>query len=177
MANLIKGRFSLNLGLVKLDGELAQDDRQRAWELYTELSTRVAVTGRPDDKECTDFGGELYAESLDSLYAFFQEARNIMRGFPVGEIGTNNQTHLGVVISQAMSGVLRPFLEKWQVRYRHWWEHESNPRLPPLRRQKEFPELQEFLEDWAAVRSIMREFQKNLVATYKLTDVSAKQDS
>ena len=35
--------------------------------------------------------------------------------------------------------VLRPFLENWQARYRHWWTHESDTALPPFRRQREFP--------------------------------------
>src|SRR5262249_26057477 len=84
MPTLTKGSFSLNLGIVKLGGDLSDDDRQCAWELYTELSTRVAVTGKADDPDCVQFGGELYIESLDSLYNFFWEARGIMRKFPVG---------------------------------------------------------------------------------------------
>src|SRR5215471_16307429 len=79
MPTLTKGSFSLNLGIVKLGGDLSNDDRQCAWELYTELSTRVAVTGKADDPDCVEFGGELYIESLDSLYNFFREARGIMR--------------------------------------------------------------------------------------------------
>jgi len=171
MAILNKGSFSLNLGIVQLGAELSDDDRQCAWELYTELSTRVAVTGKAGDKECTDFSGELYIESLNSIYKFFQEARSIMRRFPVGKIKEPNQEHLGVMIHRMMEDVLRPFLEKWQVKYRHWWENESNPRLPPLDRQKEFPELDAFLEDWASVRWLMRKVQQELVKVYQLVDI------
>jgi len=89
MPHLTKGSFSLNLGIVQIGGELADEDRQCAWELYTELSTRVAVTGKSDDPDCVDFGGELYVESLDSLYMFFREARGIMRRFPAGRLSTN----------------------------------------------------------------------------------------
>lgn len=171
MAVLNKGSFSLNLGIVQLGGELSDDDRQCAWELYTELSTRVAVTGKASDAGCSDFSGELYIESLSSLYMFFQEARSIMREFPVGKIDGNNQDHLGVMISRVMEEVLRPFLEKWQVKYRHWWENESNPRLPPIERQSAFPELDEFVTDWTAVRWLMREVQKELVKVYQLVNV------
>lgn len=171
MAVLKKGSFSLNLGIVKLGGDLTDDDRQCAWELYTELSTRVAVIGKPDDPDCVDFAGELYIESLDSLYAFFQEARGIMRRFPVGRLQANQQNHLGVMISRVMADVLRPFLEKWQVEYRHWWEYQSNPRKAPLDRQSEFPRKDEFLDDWTAVRWLMRELQEKLVKVYDLIDV------
>ena len=175
MAVLNKGSFSLNLGIVQLGAELSDDDRQCAWELYTELSTRVAVTGKPNDEECTDFTGELYIESLSSLYMFFQEARSIMREFPVGKIDGDNKDHLGVMISRIMEEVLRPFLEKWQVHYRHWWENESNPRLSPLERQKAFPELDDFIADWASVRWLMREVQKELVEVYQLVNVGGKE--
>lgn len=175
MAVLNKGSFSLNLGIIKLGADLSDDDRQCAWELYTELSTRVAVTGKPGDEECTDFNGELYIESLSSLYAFFQEARAIMREFPVGKIDGNNKDHLGVLINRMMEEVLRPFLEKWQVNYRHWWENKSNPRLDPLERQKGFPQLEQFLNDWSAVRWLMRKVQQELVNVYQLVSVGGHQ--
>jgi hypothetical protein len=171
MPTLTKGSFSLNLGIVQLGGELSDADRQCAWELYTELSTRVAVTGKSNDPECTNFDGELFIESLDSLYNFFREARGIMRRFPVGRLSRNSQNHLGVMISRVMTDVLRPFLEKWQVEYRHWWEYQSNPRLAPLERQTVYPRLQELLDDWTAVRWLMRELQKELVRVYDLVDV------
>jgi len=175
MATLSKGSFSINLGIVKLGGELTDDDRQCAWELYTELSTRVAVTGKTSDPDCKNFDGELYVESLDSLYKFFQEARHIMRKFPVGKIAGDHQQHLGVMISNVMSDVLRPFLEKWQVMYRDWWENQSNPRLQPMERQREFPELDAFLEDWCDVRWLMRALQNELIKVYSLVDVGAQQ--
>ena len=173
-ATLTKGSFSLNLGIVKLGGDLTDDDRQCAWELYTELSTRVAVTGKPGDPDCTNFDGELYVESLESLYTFFQEARRIMRRFPVGRLSVTQKNHLGIIISRSMEYVLRPFLEKWQVAYRHWWEYQSNPRPAPLERQTEYPRLKELLGDWTAVRWLMRELQKELVRVYDLVDVSGR---
>ena len=172
MAVLSKGSFSLNLGIVRLGGTLSNEDRQCAWELYTELSTRVAVTGKRDDPECEDFSGELYIESLSSLYSFFQEARKIMRKFPVGRLEKDNEQHLGVMVSKVLSDVLRPFLEKWQVEYRHWWEHQSNPRQSPFERQQEFPGINEFIADWSAIRWLMRKLQEELVSVYQLVDVT-----
>ena len=172
MTTVARGSFSLNLGIVKLGAELADDDRQCAWELYSEISTRVSVTGKLSDSECKNFEGELFIESLDSLYKFFQEARQIMRKFPVGRIALENKNHLGVVISRCMDNVLRPFLEKWHVDYRHWWEHISNPRLSPFERQKEYPKVEEFLKDWCDLRMIMRALQKELINVYSLVDVT-----
>ena len=171
MAVLEKGNFTLNLGLIRLSGTLSDLDRQCAWELYTELSTRVAVTGKDIDLECKDFTGELYIESLQSLFKFFQESREIMKKFPVGKLEKNNKNHLGVLIYRILRDVLRPFLEKWQVEYRHWWENKSNPRLPPMERQREFPQHEEFISDWTSLRWLMRKTQVQLVETYKLVDI------
>lgn len=172
--NLDKASFSLNLGLVKLKGDLAEIDRQCAWELYTELCTRIAVTGKQNDPKCKDFSGEIYAESLESLYRFFQEARAIMREFPVGRLPADQQNHLGVLIHRVMRDVLRPFLEKWQADYRHWWLHESNPKLSPFVRQAKYKNLNMMLADWSQIRYQMRRLQKKLVDVYKLVDVTAK---
>lgn len=172
MTTLTKGTFSLNLGIIRLTGELGKEDRQCAWEIYTEIVTRVAVMGKSGNPDCADFSGEIYIESLTSLHKFFLEARAIMRKFPVGKIDQDNHKHLGIMISNAISQVLRPFLEKWQVRYRHWWESESDPKLPPMERQRAFPELDNFLHDWKSVRWLMRKLQGELIKVYSLVDVS-----
>ena len=173
MAVLKKGTFSIDIGFVKLGGDFTEDDRQCAWELYTELATRVAVTGKPKDADCTDFSGEVYAESLGSLYVFFSEARKIMRQFPVGAksaVGIEN--HLGALIHRAMRDVLRPFLETWQADYRYWWESVSDKNLPPFERQAQYPKEKELISQWSDVRAIMRAIQDKLVEMYKLVDVT-----
>src|SRR5437763_16654342 len=98
MATITKGDFSLDIGFVKIGAELSEEDRQCAWELYTEIATRVAVVGKRLDKTCKDFDGELFSESLDSLYHFFRECRGIMRRFPVGRFRVARQIHLGLPI-------------------------------------------------------------------------------
>ena len=94
MPEIKEGSFELDLGLVKLGAKLSEDDRQCAWELYTEIVTREAVVGKRRDETCEDFSGELYAESLDSLYNFFRESGGIMRKFPVGKLKESKQEHL-----------------------------------------------------------------------------------
>jgi hypothetical protein len=162
MATITKGDFTLDLGFVKLGADLSDDDRQCAWELYTEIATRVAVVGKRKDKAATNFDGELYSESLDSLYKFFQEARLIMRRFPVGRIKDFRQEHLGIHINRILNCVLRPFLEKWRGQYRAWWLQASKSEDSPYEIQKTFPKHQEFLADWTALRFIMRRAETNL---------------
>lgn len=173
MAVMTKGTFSIDIGFVKLGGDFTEDDRQCAWELYTELATRVAVTGKPKDPDCTDFTGEVYAESLASLHTFFGEARKIMRQFPVGSKNAKGiENHLGALVHRSMRDVLRPFLETWQADYRFWWENTSDKALPPFERQKVYPKLNDMVSQWSDVRAIMRAIQDELVRMYKLVDVT-----
>ena len=168
MATITKGSFSLDLGFLKLDGELSDEDRQCAWELYTEIATRVAVVGKRQDRAATNFDGELYTQSLDSLYRFFEEARLIMRAFPVGRIKDFRQDHLGVLINRILANVLRPFLEKWNGQYRSWWEASAEKNVSAYVAQKEFPKHDEFIGDWAALRLIMRKVERTLAEQYQL---------
>ncbi len=184
MTVMTKGNFSIDLGFFKLGADFYEKDRQCAWELFTELATRIAVTGKSNDRDCTDFSGEVYAESLSSLHVFFGEARKIMRQFPVCSTyvkprrlfcirtGAGIENHLGALIHRAIRDVLRPFLETWQADFRFWWDNISDKNLPPFERQKTYPKLKIMISEWSDVRAIMRAIQDNLVTTYKLVDAT-----
>lgn len=166
-----KGSFSINLGFVSLGGELDDTDRQCAWELYCELVSRVALTGKINASGEDDFIGEVYAESLQSVYEFFKEARAIMRRYPVGSIRGARTDHLGFFVASMLEVVLRPFLEKWQASYRHWWSRQDD-KISPFESQRAYPYLREMLEDWSRVRMFNRALAKELVDTYSLTDLA-----
>ena len=168
MATITEGSFSLNLGFVQLGGTLSDDDRQCAWELYTEIATRVAVVGKRNDETAINFDGELYSEGLDSLYKFLQEARLIMRRFPVGRIKDFRQEHLGVLINRIVAHVLRPFFEKWNVVYRSWCAKAGKADASPYELQGQFPSKNELLKDWSDLRKIMRRVEAQLRYEYKL---------
>lgn len=171
MPEIKKGNFTLDLKFMKLGADFTEDDRQCAWELYTEIITRVAVVGKWHDPQAKNFEGEIYAESLTSLYKFFQEARAIMRKFPVGKIEESNQEHLGVLIQRILTDVLRPFLEKWQAIYRSWWEQHVKTGKDPFTIQMDFREVEDMINDWHNVRLIMRKVAAVLSKSYKLKPV------
>lgn len=172
MAVLTKGNFSINLGIFKISGHLSEDDRQCAWELYTEIITRLAVYGRSQCHESFEeqFRGELYLESLSSLYLFFQEMRGIMRKYPVGKIECADEYHLGKFTCSIMNDILRPFLEKWQGDYRCWFDMEirNNSELSPYEIQDKYPFRRQFLEDWYNLRILMKSVAETLAREYKL---------
>jgi len=172
MAVLKKGNLSINLGIFKVGGDFSDDDRQCAWELYTEIVTRLAVHGRTnlDVPLEEQFEGELLTESFSSLYAFFREMRGIMRKFPVGKIECIDEYHLGKFTCAIMNDILRPFLEKWQGDFRHWFDVESRKRQSdsPFLIQKDYPQLKELLKGWSDLRSLMQSVSQTLAREYQL---------
>jgi len=171
-----KGNFTFNLGITCISTEISEEDRQCAWELYCELISRVALMGKEDARGELVFTGELYDQSLDSLYAFFCEARGLMRRYPVGRIKSESaQNHFGFFIAALLEVVIRPSLEQWQASYRHWWcqECEHFPQASPFERQEGYPQLEKMLEDWRVVRRFCRSAAKELTEQFKLPDVTA----
>lgn len=171
MSELSEGDFSINFGVVKLSGKLSELDRQCAWHLYTEIITRVAVSGKRRDKTCRDFSGEVLAESFESLHTFFRETRYIMKEFPVGKIKEKLQCHLGILIHDLLADVLRPFLEKWQADFRAWWQQQDKNKLSWFEIQKQYPKYEELLKDWTDLRKIMRSIERKLCEEYKLQKI------
>ena len=171
MPELREGEIYINFGVVKLGGKLSEKDRQCAWEIYTEIVTRVAVSGKRRDETSTDFTGEIIVESMSSLHSFFKEARQIMRAFPVGKITEKNQNHLGILIHDLLADVLRPFLEKWQADYRVWWEQQKHSKQSWFDVQKKYPKYIELLEDWTQLRKLMRKIEHQIRDEYKLQKI------
>jgi hypothetical protein len=167
MAVFTSGNVSLNLGLLQMTGDFSDADRQCAWELYTELRTRGALLHHASSWK------ELMIEVFDSLYAFFQEARAIMKRFPVGQLG-GGIYHLGFLIDDLLNNYLRPFLNEWQAIFRHWWEIDADQSLAPFERQQSYPAIDELLSDHIVLKAAMRETINMLIQAYNLTPMRHK---
>ena len=76
------------------------------------------------------------------------------------------QIHLGVLINRILAKVLRPFLEKWSGRYRSWWATAARDGSP-YELQRSF-QIANSLQDWSAVREIMRDVEIQLAKQYEL---------
>lgn len=154
------------LNFSKLGEDYRELDRQFAWELYTELSTRVSVTGKSNDPTCVNTDGELWFESFASLLVFCKELRGLLRSYPAQH--SNGNPHLGNLLLEITRIVLNPFLDKWRVDYLDWWEYSSDKSDPPSQRQLAYPKSHAMLVDWRELKMTMRAVQDTVFKTYKL---------
>lgn len=100
----IKVNIDLPFGIGSIS--LTPDDREKeaAWELYVELSTRIAVHPMKDNEGIS-------REALKSLYNIFQTTRDILR--KAGPRVARSKNSLGPLAVRVLNNGLRPFLAKW----------------------------------------------------------------
>jgi len=90
--------------LGKLEFEPDEAERRAAWELYVELSTRIAVQPLGPDEG-------ILREALTSLYNVFGATREILR--EAGPRVARGRNSVGAVAIKVLNVGLRPFLSKW----------------------------------------------------------------
>jgi len=94
----------LPFGLGQLEFEPNEVQQYAAWELYVELTTRVALHPlRPKEG--------LIREALSSLYKIVDVTRNILR--EAGPSVAQESNSLGPVAINVIIKGIRPFLSKW----------------------------------------------------------------
>lgn len=74
IAKLSSNKFKVNLGFLSIEStwEIAEIQKQAAWEMYVELATRI-TTSELQNRE------GLLREALTSLYSIFATTRGILR--------------------------------------------------------------------------------------------------
>jgi hypothetical protein len=91
-----------NLGQLEFEPDEVQ--QRAAWELYVELTTRIAVQPLGSEEG-------LMREALSSLYSIFGATREILR--QAGPSVAQGPNSFGSVAIEVLNKGLRPFLAKW----------------------------------------------------------------
>ena len=95
---------NLPFGLGQLDFQPDEVQHRAAWELYVELSTRIAVQPLGPQEG-------LLREALSSLYAIFGATREILRH--AGPSVAQGPNSFGAIAIEVLNKGMRPFLAKW----------------------------------------------------------------
>ena len=114
-AKLKEAGLSIDFGIFKLETKWTPDPRQReaAWALWVELSTRVAT-------QAVDLDEGLLREALLSLHDLFGATRNVLR--TCGPNAGASEGSVGAVALLILNGAVRPFLSRWHPRLLAWEE-------------------------------------------------------
>lgn len=141
--------FELNeaefgLGQQKIKLKANDDDRQIAYKIWVELSTRKI--GLQIDLE-----QDVISEVYDSWHAFFSVTRELIKDVPVRKYQRDSTTKIVRLSIEVLNEGLRPHLTKWQARFRRWYEHaarkEDFGNTAPQEIQRQFPAFDELAED------------------------------
>jgi hypothetical protein len=108
--------LSIDFGVFKLETKLEPDPRQReaAWALFVELSTRVAT-------QPVDLDEGLVREALDSLHELFAATRSVL--LACGPRAGAREGTTGAIALLVLNGAVRPFLSRWHPLLAAWEEH------------------------------------------------------
>jgi hypothetical protein len=136
------------------------DDRQIAYKLWVELSTRKI--GLPIDFE-NDVIPEIYA----SWYSFFKLTRDLIKDIPVSRLAKSQSTRQLVTIAiDVLNEGLRPHLTRWQARFRQWYQAESKKDqatgLAPQELQKRFPDYDQLTQNMKEVNQRLINYRETL---------------
>lgn len=153
---------TLGFGDQKLSLKPNQTDRQIAYAIWVELSTRKI--GLPLDME-----NDVISEVYESWYAYFGVTRELIKSIPASKVRADSTSKIIDLSIEVLNEGLRPHLTKWQARFRHWYEHEIKTRtdIDPQDLQKQFPAYAELESDLVAVNQkliVYRAMMKDLVS-------------
>ncbi len=120
-AKLKETSLSIDFGIFKLETKFEPDPRQReaAWALWVELSTRVAT-------QPVELDEGLVREALSSLHELFPAARDVLRA--CGPKAGAAEGSVGRVALTVLNGAVRPFLSRWHPRLSAWEEERPEGR-------------------------------------------------
>ncbi|WP_354077212.1 hypothetical protein [Constrictibacter sp. MBR-5] len=136
------------------------DDRQVAYAIWVELSTRKI--GLP-----IDFDHDVVAEIYDSWYHFFAVTRELVKSVPVKRVRSSSTQAIVKLSIEVLNEGLRPHLTQWQARFRRWYDNEINKTsgelvIDPQDIQKNFPRFDELRADMEQVNKHLMRYREKM---------------
>lgn len=147
----------LGLGNQKISFKPNDIDRQIAYSIWVELSTRKI--GLP-----IDIDDDVISEVYDSWYSFFGVTRELIKSIPVSKVRNDSTGKIIRLSIEVLNEGLRPHLTKWQARYRRWYEHQIQNQLDksPQEIQQEFPEYDALCKDLLTINNRLIKYREKM---------------
>jgi len=147
----------VGIGPNKLKLLINETDRQIAYKIWVELSTRKI--GLPIDLE-----HDVISEVYDSWHTFFTVTRELVKDVPVNKFRRKETEEIVRMSIGVLNDGLRPHLTKWQARFRRWYgkatEHSGFIEQSPQEIQQRYPKYDELQADLLAVNQRLMAYRK-----------------
>ncbi|MDR2332586.1 MAG: hypothetical protein LBE61_03805 [Burkholderiaceae bacterium] len=147
----------VGIGTNKLKLLVNDTDRQIAYKIWVELSTRKI--GLPIDLE-----HDVISEVYDSWHTFFTVTRELVKDVPVNKFRRKQTEEIVRMSIGVLNDGLRPHLTKWQARFRRWYgnatEHSDFIDQSPQEIQQNYPKYDELQADLLAVNQRLMAYRK-----------------
>lgn len=147
------------LGKQKLTLRPNDTDRQIAYKIWVELSTRKI--GLP-----IDLDNDVISEVYDSWYGFFAVTRELIKDIPVSKFRRKDTEKIIRLSIEVLNRGIRPHLTKWQARFRRWYERsldaEGHLDLAPQEVQKNFPEYEMLKDDLLRINQQLIRYREKM---------------
>lgn len=137
----------LGIGAGKITLKPNEIDRQVAYQIWVELSTRKI--GLPIDLQ-----NDVVAEIYDSWHQFFTVTRELIKSVPVSRAADDSTRKIINLSIEVLNEGLRPHLTLWQARFRTWYDQQLKVAASyeePQDLQAKFPRFADLSNDLARV--------------------------
>lgn len=135
-------------GQQKIKLKANDDDRQIAYKIWVELSTRKIGLA-------IDLEQDVVTEVYDSWHTFFSVTRELIKDVPVRKYRRDSTAKIIRLSIEVLNEGLRPHLTRWQARFRRWYErraaHADFGDNSPQEIQADFPAFDELKSDMMLV--------------------------
>lgn len=137
-------KAELGIGAGKITLRPNEADRQVAYQIWVELSTRKI--GLPIDLQ-----NDVVAEIYDSWHQFFTVTRELIKSVPVSRAADDSTRKIINLSIEVLNEGLRPHLTLWQARFRTWYDQHlkasAGTYVEPQDLQAKFPRFQDLSTD------------------------------
>lgn len=149
----------LGLGNQKIVLRPNEDDRQIAYKIWVELSTRKIGLE-------IDLDNDVIYEIYDSWYSFFAITRELLKDVPASKFSRSETKQIIDLTIRVLNEGIRPHLTRWQARFRRWYgqemERDDNEMLSPQQIQRKYHDFEALSSDLIEVNNRLIAFRNQM---------------
>jgi hypothetical protein len=151
-------QVELGIGSQKVRLKPNEVDRQVAYKLWVELSTRKI--GLP-----IDFNHDVIFEIYDSWYNFFTVTREMIKDIPVSKLHRADTRKIIYLSIDVLNEGIRPHLTEWHARFRRWYEHTAESEdfaTAPHEIRGKYPQYEQLKADMEKVNQRLMRYRDTM---------------